>query len=258
VIRTVEAEQTRKAARHTGIKGTDRGTMDVRGKKNKNSRKRRAMLGILIFIACVTLVLAGVTTYIWTWPKPMIVSEADAREAQCAIVPGSHVIDGVPSNTLADRLIVAKRLYDAGKVKKILVSGDHGQDNYDEANTMRNYLLDRGVPPEDIFMDHAGFDTYQTMYRAKEVFEVETAIIVTQDFHLPRSLFIASNLGMDVQGVDSALRNYQVGGIYWLREIPATWKAFWQVYITQPLPKYLGDAIPISGDGQSTKDESSQ
>ncbi|MDP2891955.1 MAG: ElyC/SanA/YdcF family protein [Bacillota bacterium] len=226
--------------------------------KKKWSKIRIAIWVFFLTIAGVALVLVGITIYVMLSPQSLIVSAEAAEKAQCVIVPGSHVTGDVPSNTLKDRLIVAKQLYDMGKVEKILVSGDHSSDNYDEANTMRNYLLDLGVPPEDIFMDHAGFDTYQTMYRAKTIFQVESAIVATQDFHLPRALFIAQNLGIKVQGVCSSLRTYGGEVVWWLREIPGTWKAFWEVYITKPLPTYLGDAIPISGDGRMTVDEESE
>ena len=160
--------------------------------------------------------------------------------------------DGTPSLALKDRLDYALELYEKGKVKKILASGDHGTKEYDEVNAMLNYLLDKGVPREDIFLDHAGFDTYDSIYRARDVFLVESVIISTQEFHMPRSLYIARNLGLESYGY--SCDDKMIYNMFYLnaRESLARVKAFLEVEVLHANPKYLGEAIPISGDGTAT------
>ena len=169
--------------------------------------------------------------------------------AQVAIVLGASVMNGKPSPILADRANAAIALYNAGKVGKILVTGDNGALSHDEVSPVRKYLLDAGIPSQDIFLDHAGFDTYSSMYRAVAVFEAQSAIIVTQDFHLPRALWIARHLGLTAYGITAA------GGTNsaynYVREIPASFKALFEVW-TRREPKYLGQTFPLSGSGEET------
>lgn len=173
----------------------------------------------------------------------------------CVIVPGALVYpNGTPSPMLQDRLETALAIYQAGLTDRILVSGDHGQADYDEVNVMRQYLLNRGVNPEHIFMDHAGFDTYDTLYRARDVFAVHKALIATQTFHLLRALYIGQELGLVVQGLASDLRPYPGMTRYRLREYGARLKAFVDCEITHAQPVYLGDVIPINGSGLATVD----
>lgn len=174
------------------------------------------------------------------------VIEVPKREA--ALVLGASVVRGKPTPVLEQRAKTAVALYTAGSVQKILVTGDNGALTHDEVTPVRKYLLDAGVAPEDIFLDHAGFDTYSSMYRARDVFEVETMVVVTQDFHLPRALYLARHLGIDAHGLVAGShgtpRDY-------LREIPASVKALLDLTIGRE-PRFLGDAFPISGDGQPT------
>lgn len=176
-----------------------------------------------------------------------------APQAEAAVVLGARVYrSGALSQVLVDRVDSGIELYQKGKVKKLLLTGDHGQVAYDEVNAMRKYALNRGVPDKDIFMDHAGFSTYDSMYRAKDVFRVKKAIIVTQEFHLPRALYIARAVGLDANGVKADKREYIGMDYVYLREVLAQIKAVAQV-IAGIKPKYLGPAIPISGDGRATK-----
>lgn len=179
----------------------------------------------------------------------------ELEHAPIAIVLGAKVkADGVPSDILRDRLLTAIDLYDRGLVDKLLLSGDDGQVEYDEVNAMRLFVLDHGVVPEDVFLDHAGFDTYDSMVRAREVFGVSSAIIVTQDFHLPRALYLARSEGIDVQGIAADRQTY-VGILrYRVREIPASVKAVLNV-LFDVAPTYLGEPIDSTGDGQVTWDE---
>jgi SanA protein len=134
---------------------------------------------------------------------------AEVPVAEVAIVPGALVEpDGDMSSMLAARVEQASRLWHAGKVEKILVSGDHGAWKYDEPDTMRKALVGGGVAPEDVFEDHAGFDTWATMVRAREIFGVRDAVVVTQGFHMPRALFLADEAGIDATGLTADLQEW--------------------------------------------------
>lgn len=172
----------------------------------------------------------------------------DIPQSEVAIVLGASVYRGRPSPVLEKRAEEALALYRARIVSAILVTGDNGALSHDEVTPVRKYLLDAGVLPEDIFLDHAGFDTYSSMYRAREVFLARTAIVVTQDFHMPRALFLARTLGIDARGIVA-----EGGGSARdvLREIPASIKAIFDVALGRT-PKYLGETFPLSGDGTKT------
>jgi SanA protein len=184
-----------------------------------------------------------------------VVAPSAAYEAQAILVLGALVRpDATPSDMLRWRLDEAYRLYAAHKAPKLLVTGDHGRISYDEVNAMRQYLEAKGVPTADIFMDHAGFDTYNSMYRARDVFQVHSVIVVTQPFHLTRAVFIAKSLGLEVQGVESDQYRYPGQRYYQLREVAARPKALLEVLINKR-PRFLGPSIPISGDGRQTHDQ---
>ena len=173
----------------------------------------------------------------------------------CVIVPGALVYDsGRPSSMLQDRLDMAIRIYQSGLTDRILVSGDHGRADYNEVGVMRQYLLEAGIPEEHIFMDHAGFDTYDTIYRAQSIFGVGRALITTQDFHLIRALYIGQRLGMDLQGVDCGYYHATEKARYRIREYPARFKAFLDCEVFGASPAFAGETIPISGDGRLTLD----
>ena len=182
---------------------------------------------------------------------------AKLKDRDCIIVLGCKVkSDGSLSHMLRDRLIRATELYNAGAAPKLLMSGDHGQTKYNEVGAMKNYAIENGVPKENVFMDHAGFSTYETIYRAKEVFEAKKVIIVTQEYHLYRALYIAKRLGLDAYGVSCDLNTYAGQSVRDFREILARNKDFFKC-IMKPRPKYLGNAIPISGSGDLTDDKPS-
>lgn len=183
---------------------------------------------------------------------------ADVPSRQAAIVPGALVFrDGRPSDILADRLETALELYRSGKVRKILVSGDHGRTEYDEANAMRRWLASRGVPAADVFMDHAGFDTCDTMLRARKVFRVDSAVVVTQTFHLPRAVYAARCAGIDAVGLKADRHRYCKQALNELRETLARAKSFAELHLGVD-PKFLGPEIPIEGDGRATWDEAAR
>lgn len=177
-----------------------------------------------------------------------------APAAPVAIVLGARVFpSGAPSAILADRLETAVALYESGRVQKLLLSGDHGHSSYDEANAMLEYVRAHGVPEEDIFTDHAGFSTYDTMYRARDVFLVAEALVVTQRFHLDRAVYTARALGIEAVGVAADLRPYPGEPRFRTREWFARVKAVFQLHVTRPEPRYLGPVIPIDGDGRATR-----
>jgi SanA protein len=174
-------------------------------------------------------------------------------KVEVAIVPGALVEpDGDMSAMLAARVEQASRLWHAGKVEKILVSGDHGQWVYDEPDTMRKALVADGVAPRDVFEDHAGFDTWATMVRAREIFGVRDAVVITQGFHMPRALYLADEAGIDATGLTADLRPWGAQGRKSsVREVLSRVKAVTDV--TLDTPALAGPKIPIStSDGRES------
>ena len=218
--------------------------------------KRLIVLGIVvgIFVVAINIYVVQSTKNAISTFEEIEKIEAVTLKSDAIIVLGAFVReDGQLSLMLKERLDTAIALYKAGFSERLLMSGDHGREEYDEVRAMKNYAIEQGVPSEDIFMDHAGFSTYETMYRAKAIFEVETAFIVTQEYHLPRAIYDARVQGIDARGVICDKKQY-VGATYRLaREVLARNKDF--VYgIVKPKPTYLGEAIPITGSGDVTND----
>ncbi len=213
----------------------------------------------IIWVAFVIIALSVsaifcVNGYIKTSVKDNIDVDFDGFNADCILVLGCGVReDGTPSHMLYDRIKKGVELYMEGAAPKLLMSGDHGQKNYDEVNVMKEYAISMGVPPEDIFMDHAGFSTYESIYRAKAVFCSENIILVTQKYHLYRGLYVAKKLGVNALGASADYRVYSGQTGRDLREVLANFKDFLNCYIKLK-PKFLGEAIPVSGDGRVTQD----
>lgn len=222
--------------------------------------KKRIKLTI-ICILCLAVVgtasLFIINGYVKTTAKERLLSVEEAtkiEDVDCIIVLGCQVKDdGSLSHMLRDRLVRALELYNAGAAPKLLMSGDHGRKDYNEVGAMKSYAIENGVPKENVFMDHAGFSTYETVQRAKQVFEAKKVIIVTQEYHLYRALYIAKKLGIDAYGVSCDLNNYAGQTARDIREVLARNKDFFKC-IFKPEPKYLGDAIPVSGSGDLTDD----
>lgn len=210
-----------------------------------------ALIIMMIIIAAVVLI----NLYIIKSTENRIVpADKTAGGYDCILVLGAGVKDdGTPSAMLKERLECALKLYKNGVSEKILVSGDHGTDEYDEVNTMKDWLKNAGVPPENIFMDHAGFSTYDSIYRAAHVFEVKKARIVTQKYHLYRALYLAEKLGIESVGTDAMQIRYGGQEMRDAREAAARIKDFFSG-IFLPKPKYLGDTIPVYGSGEATDD----
>lgn len=210
-------------------------------------RRHRGMAALVVV---TPFVLSLCVSY--TGGRHIVVPRKCPR-SQAAIVLGAGVKpNGKLSDMLRDRVMTSVELYKAGKVYKLLMSGDHGKKSYDEVNAMRRFAEKEGVPTEDIFMDHAGFCTYDSMYRAKAIFKVKSAVVVTQRFHLARSVFLAHKSGIKAAGVAADKRRYRGILRCEVREILARCQDFIRGGIVRPKPKYLGPAIPITGDGRET------
>lgn len=227
--------------------------------KAKRIRKRLFKIFIVLVIIGIVGICAafGISEFVKSSVSDRLITPeaaAELSDIDCIIVLGCRVNGGTPSPMLSDRLTRGVELYDMSAAPKLLMSGDHGRVSYDEVNAMKQFAIDRGVPSEDVFMDHAGFSTYETMYRAKEVFAAKRVIIVTQKYHLYRAVYIAEQLGLEAYGVDSDLQSYIKQPYYNAREILARDKDFVKV-IFKPKPTYLGEVIPISGSGDLTNDK---
>lgn len=213
----------------------------------------------VVMIICVTaaVLFAGINIYVKHKVKDKIIDVEAAKElgdVDCIIVLGASVIDSdTPSLMLKDRLEKGIELYYETDIPKLLMSGDHGGVYYDEVNVMKNYAIKKGVPSSDIFMDHAGFSTYESMYRAKEIFGAKKVIIVTQEYHLTRAIYIAEALGLEAYGVPAEDVRYAGQTGRDVREFLAIGKDFFSV-IFKPEPSMLGMPIDISGDGDVTND----
>ena len=200
---------------------------------------------ILLFISRIVVLLSSHSS---------IIPIERVTYSRIAIVFGAGLRrDKSPSPVLKDRILTAVDLYNAGIVEKILMTGDNRFDNYDEPTAMAIYAIENSIPNEDIILDFAGHSTYDSCYRALNIFNVKQAILVTQSFHLPRAIFICKQLGLDSVGVASDRRQYSLSSLlFWhLREIPASAAAILDVWMIKPL-RCVGDSKPIITD-QSEK-----
>lgn len=227
--------------------------------KIKNSRRillicLAVLLGLSILGAGVVI---GIDSYVVRSTSDRLLTPEEASKLEnvdCILVLGCKVkSSGEPSAMLHDRLQRGVELYKTGAAPKLLMSGDHGTVTYNEVQSMKQFAVDYGIASEDVFMDHAGFSTYESIYRARDVFQAKKIIIVTQKYHLYRALYIAQALGVEAYGVNADYRNYSGQTARDIREILARNKDF-ITSIFKPLPTYLGDAIPVSGSGNLTND----
>ena len=218
---------------------------------------KTAFIVFLCLAVIGTATLFTINGYVKASAKDRILTTQKAAELEdvdCIIILGCQVkVDGSLSHMLRDRLMRGLEVYETGAAPKLLMSGDHGREEYDEVGAMKNYAIENGVPSENVFMDHAGFSTYETMYRAKEIFKAEKVIIVTQEYHLYRALYIAEQLGMEAYGVSADLNRYAGQSMRDFREVLARCKD-WAMCIFKPEPTYLGETIPVSGNGDITND----
>ena len=216
---------------------------------------KRGILALFCLGITGTAVVFGLSSYIKRETAEKIIIAEEATDGDCILVLGCGVReDGSPSLMLRDRLEKGIELYEAGTAPKLLMSGDHGRKDYDEVNLMKSYAMGKGVPSEDIFMDHAGFSTYDSMYRARDIFCAEKVIVVSQEYHLYRALYLAEKLGLEAYGVPAQNVNYRGQAYREFREMLARAKDFCTAVI-RPEPKYLGEKIPVSGNGDLTNDK---
>ena len=200
---------------------------------------------LLMAISLVGMLVTRLVTLLYARPRQFSVSEAP--NSKVAIVFGAGLRrDGTPTAVLRDRVETAVQLYFSGKVDRLLMSGDNRFEYYNEPGAMRTYAMQLGVPETDIVQDFAGRSTYETCYRARDIFHVTEAILVTQGFHLPRALFTCNALGLQAVGVPADQRTYRpFSQFFWgVRETFATLNAYWEVYVSHPLP-VLGQPEPI-------------
>ena len=219
---------------------------------------KRVLIGIVKLLAGVAIAavaVVGGTNAIVCLVGGSLLTDSDkarAHDADCVLVLGASVLpDGTPSPILQDRLDVGADLYFAGAAPKVIVSGDDGDISYNEVAGMKAYLIGLGVPSEDVFCDHSGFNTFDSMWRAKNVFGVERIVVVTQTYHEYRALFNAQGVGMQARGVSSDLRDYENQDYYDFREIFARVKDFGQVLIGAEATS-VGKPISLNQSGDVT------
>ena len=217
---------------------------------------KKIIVFLVIFAIIIMAVFWGINFYVKNSVKNQIIEVKEIENVSnmdCILILGAGVWGNKPSPMLEDRLLEGINLYNNKISNKIIMSGDHGKEDYDEVNIMKEYAIQKGVESENIFMDHAGFSTYESIYRAKEIFGAKKIVIVTQKYHLYRALYIAKQLDLEAYGVGTDPRQY-VGVTYReIREILARDKDFIKC-IFKPEPTYLGETIPVSGNGDVTND----
>ena len=216
---------------------------------------KRIVLILIILLVLIALSILGLNLWVTLHAKKNIVSSSQelTQDYDCILILGAGLKNGQASPMLTDRLEKGIELYKQGKAPKLLMSGDHGQEQYDEVNAMKKTAVEAGIPSSDVFMDHAGFSTYDSMYRAKEVFQAKRVIIVTQRYHLYRALYIAEQIGLEAWGVAAEDVAYAGQSGREVREILARIKDIGYCMI-KPEPTYLGEAIPVTGNGDQTND----
>lgn len=217
----------------------------------------KKVIKIMVVILMILIVaILGINFFVKSSTKKQILAENEAmnlEDVDCILVLGAGIWGNRPSHMLEDRLLTAISLYENNVSSKVIMSGDHGREEYDEVNIMKDFAIEKGIPSENIFMDHAGFSSYESIYRAKEIFQAKKIVIVTQEYHLYRSLYIANQLGVEAYGVGADPRQYAGQTYREIREILARNKDFVKC-IFKPKPTYLGETIPVSGSGDVTND----
>ena len=207
----------------------------------------------LIIILLLLVVLINLYVILSTNKDIVDIDNIKEDEYDCILVLGASIRNNRPSPMLEDRLKMAIKLYEKGVVPKILVSGDHIDQDYDEVNVMKNYLIENGIPSEDIFMDHLGISTYDSVLRTKLIYKVNKALIVTQKYHLFRALYIANNINLKSYGVNASERIYVGQFKRDIREVFARIKDFVKCLLKDN-PYNLGEVVNIKGNGDKTND----
>ena len=222
-------------------------------------RVKRAVLTVMLSVIVLTgLFCVGVNLYVIAYARPYVYRDVESLPSRYTVIlPGAKVYSNTVSHVVADRIEGTLRCIEAGKAEHILVSGDHGRRDYDEVNQILAYMQRvYGTDDSIIFLDHAGFSTYETVYRARDVFCVKDAIIVTQKFHVYRAVYIARKLGLDAVALEAPEQFPYTGRMrasWAVRETLARVKAFINV-ARGAKPTYLGEQIPITGDPAASRD----
>lgn len=213
------------------------------------------IISTIVFLIIVTIPVE-INNYVQNSSENYIYSDIEQVPSKyTGLILGAGVYaDGSLSIMLKDRVDSTIDLYNAKKISRILVSGDHGKEYYDEVNSIKDYLLEKQIPREDIFLDHAGFDTYDSIVRAKKIFKVEDMIVVTNEFHLSRAVYTAREIGIDAVGFIADKQDYVGVGYNELREVPASIKIYFDVKLNSK-PQFLGEEIPISGSSLKSWDK---
>lgn len=230
-----------------------------KNKANKKNNIKRFLAITLIFVLVAASIPVVLNIYIISFSSKYILTPEDYKNknVDCVMVLGAGVWGDDPSHLLEERLNRGIEVYNSPCTNRLLMSGDHGRAEYDEVNVMKNFAIECGAIPDEVFMDHAGFSTYESMYRAKEVFDVDSLVIVTQKYHLYRAIYDARKLGLEAYGViaDGQYNFSAVTQAYNnARESLARCKDFLWCVI-KPEPTYLGEVIPISASGNLTDDK---
>lgn len=218
--------------------------------------KKLLIIGIVLVII-LFFILIGINFLVVCSTSSRIVKSEELKEEEnidAILILGAGIWGNKPSHMLEDRLLEGINLYNKNISNNIIMSGDHGKVDYDEVNFMKKFAIEKGVLSEDVFMDHAGFSTYESLYRAKEIFGAKKIVIVTQKYHLYRALYVARSLGIEAYGVASNPRGYAGQIVRDLREVLARDKDFF-TSIIKPKPTYLGEKISLDGSGDITNDK---
>lgn len=213
------------------------------------------MKKIIRFILLLIIISVSLNLYMILSVKDQIYSidDIDINDFDCILVLGAGIRNNRPSPMLEDRLTTSIKAYNNHLAPKILVSGDHTAINYDEVNVMKNYLIENNIPSEDVFMDHAGISSYDSIYRSKKIFKANKVLIITQKYHLYRALYIANKLDLEAYGIAADQKIYNNQYKRDIREFFARIKDFFKC-INKPESTYLGEAYSISGNGDKTND----
>jgi len=223
----------------------------------KKSKKKITIIVLVILFALGLLVTLSIDYYVKSVTKDNILSLSEIEglgEYEGILILGAGLIGDKPSPMLKERLDRGIELYKNGVSDVIIMSGDHTRENHDEVNVMKNYAIEMGVDSDDVFMDHAGISTYDSVYRVKELFNLDKIAIVTQGYHLYRALYIAKELGIEAVGVDAKVKTYSNQLKRDIREILARDKDFVKCFF-KPSSSYPIKAVEVSLGGNATNDK---
>lgn len=221
-------------------------------------RLRRAVLGLLALLVVGLGLSVGIREHIIRSTAKHCYALQDAPARPVAIVLGARVHGDRPSNLLEDRLRAALELYRSGRCEKLLLSGAHHRDDYDEVGVMRQWLQDRGVEPDDLYLDHAGLRTFDSMVRARQIFGAEEVLVVSQGFHVPRAVYLGRASGLDAIGVAAPDGYRYPSSLVWrnaTREHLAQVRAWLDLHVLSTQPRFLGDPIDLSRSGRRTHED---